>query len=229
MSNLIKNQNPNFNLKSDVKIVFRNQQLLNLWENEMSGQISDGNWENSRNTSWIWNASTELGDETKVIVANEFVVGKKSFPMSKFLWEIIGDRILEENGFDTEKSAKSAWKEINNAIKEYITDDSFYKELKVKRDKQQKLEEKKIEEFSKRLVDELNFDPEYTFSYRLKYEGGYFKIDPSKYKRGYVVVEFDIYSKDYMISNIKSNSLKTIEDVERFIETTKAYITMLDC
>ena len=97
-------------------ITFRNQQLLDLWVNEMSGQISDGMWENSRNTEWLWrNVFLRLGEETKVETIG--IVGRRSFGMSSELWSCVGDRILDENGFETEKDAKKAWAEIAAAIR----------------------------------------------------------------------------------------------------------------
>ena len=97
-------------------ITFRNQQLLDLWVNEMSGQISDGMWENSRNTEWLWrNVLLRLGEETKV--ESIAPIGRRSFGMTSELWSCVGDRILDENGFETEKDAKKAWAEIAAAIR----------------------------------------------------------------------------------------------------------------
>ena len=105
--------------KGDVKtiITFRTQQLYDLWINEFSGQISDGMWENSRHTEWLWqNVWVKLGNETKVEVYSIYRIGRKSFGMTKDLWEVIGDRIIEENGFKDEKEARAAWREIATAI-----------------------------------------------------------------------------------------------------------------
>lgn len=116
--NNIENANKHVN-KSDLRtiITFRTQQLYDLWVNEMQGQISDGMWENSRHTDWLWkNTYVRLGDETKVEVSNKWSIGKKSFGMNKELWDIIGDRIIAENGFANEKEAKKAWREIAVAI-----------------------------------------------------------------------------------------------------------------
>ena len=97
-------------------ITFRNQQLLDLWVNEMSGQISDGMWENSSNTEWLWrNVLLRLGEKTKV--ESIAPVGRRSFGMSSELWSCVGDRILDENGFESEKDAKKAWAEIAAAIR----------------------------------------------------------------------------------------------------------------
>lgn len=116
--NNIENANKLVN-KGDVRtiITFRTQQLYDLWVNEFSGQISDGMWENSRHTEWLWqNVWIKLGNETKVEVYSTYVMGRKSFRMSKDLWNIIGDRIIKENGFANEKEAKAAWREIATAI-----------------------------------------------------------------------------------------------------------------
>ena len=116
--NNIENANKFVN-KCEVStiITFRTQQLYDLWENEMSGQISDGMWENARHTGWLWrNTMVRLGNETKVEVCSKWSIGRRSFGMSGELWEVIGDRIMDENGFATEKEAKAAWREIALAI-----------------------------------------------------------------------------------------------------------------
>lgn len=103
--------------RAEVILTFANQKLLNLWENEISGQISDGMWENSRNTDWLWkNSATRLGDTTKVEVTNQYTVGKKSFPLNGELKSIIGERATEEAGFKDMKEMSQAWAEISNAI-----------------------------------------------------------------------------------------------------------------
>lgn len=105
--------------KCDTIITFRTQQLLDLWINEMSGQISDGMWENSRGTKWIWDAWVKLGDETRVECRYTWCPGgmKKTYPLTKELWDVVGDRILDENGFNDKKEAYAAWREIYDAIK----------------------------------------------------------------------------------------------------------------
>lgn len=111
----------NYVKASNVKtvITFRTQQLLDLWLNEMQGQISDGMWENSRGTEWIWRGTYfQLGDTTKVETIN-YGPKKTSYPLSKELYSCIEDRVLEENGFESFGELKAAWKEINDAIKNY--------------------------------------------------------------------------------------------------------------
>lgn len=116
--NNIENANKFVN-KGDVRtiITFRTQQLYDLWVNEFCGQISDGMWENSNKTEWLWrDVWVRLGNETKVEVYSIWRIGRKSFGMTKDLWEVIGDRIIKENGFTSEKEARAAWREIAVAI-----------------------------------------------------------------------------------------------------------------
>lgn len=112
-------------LLKDVKtiITFRTQQLLDLWVNEMSGQISDGMWENSRNTEWIWsNVLVRLGDKTEVTVRPTFGGARRThYPLTAELWNVVGDRILAENGFASKKEAYAAWREIAEAIRNFKT------------------------------------------------------------------------------------------------------------
>ena len=98
-------------------IVFRTQRLLDLFKKEMQGQISDGMWENSRNTDWLWrNVACVLGDETKVIVAYRFLIGKKNFMIVSTLWDCIGERVLKELEYSSKKEVYADWREIAEAI-----------------------------------------------------------------------------------------------------------------
>ena len=107
---------------AETIFTFRNEQLLNLFINEMQGQISDGMWENSRHTDWLWkNVLYRLGEETKVEVFNSWHIGKKSYPLCKELWDVVGYRLYGDQdettaGYQTEKEVRAAWKELNTAI-----------------------------------------------------------------------------------------------------------------
>jgi hypothetical protein len=46
--------NPRELALANVRVYFNDQKLLNLWENELSGQFSDGAWENTPSASWLW-------------------------------------------------------------------------------------------------------------------------------------------------------------------------------
>ena len=110
----INNSTSRFN----TVIVFRTQRLLDLFKKEMQGQISDGMWENSRNTDWLWrNVACVLGDETRVIVAYRFVIGKRNFMINSMLWDCIGERILKELEYSSKKEVYADWREIAEAIR----------------------------------------------------------------------------------------------------------------
>lgn len=98
-------------------ITFRTQQLMDLWNNEISGQISDGMWESSRNTDWIWRKVwVKLGEETKV-ESKSWHIGRKNFFLTKDLEGIIGERAAREAGYDSITSMRGGWKEIATAIR----------------------------------------------------------------------------------------------------------------
>lgn len=107
---------------AETIITFRNEQLLNLFINEMQGQISDGYWENGRNNKWLWsNVIYRLGQETKVEVFSSWHIGSKSFGLPKDLWDIVGYRMWGPKdettaGYQTEKEARKAWRELAIAI-----------------------------------------------------------------------------------------------------------------
>ena len=110
----INNSTSRFN----TVIVFRTQRLLDLFKKVMLGQISDGMWENSRNTNWLWrNVACVLGDETRVVVSYSFVIGKKNFMINSTLWDCIGERILRELEYSSKKEVYADWREIAEAIR----------------------------------------------------------------------------------------------------------------
>ena len=98
-------------------IVFRTQRLLDLFKKVMLGQISNGMWENSRDTDWLWrNAAYVLGDETRVVVSYRFLIEKKNFMINSSLWDCIGERILRELEYSSKKEVYADWREIAEAI-----------------------------------------------------------------------------------------------------------------
>ena len=110
----INNSTSRFN----TVIVFRTQRLLDLFKKEMQGQISDGMWENSRDTDWLWrNVACVLGDETRVVVSYRFLIGKKNFMINSTLWDCIGERILKELEYSSKKEVYADWREIAEAIR----------------------------------------------------------------------------------------------------------------
>ena len=121
---------------------FRTQELMDLWINEMQGQISDGMWENSRGTEWLWQGADiyTLGKETKLTLLGQSAYGlcdykqpKMSYPLGKELIDVIGDRAMEENGFSDLRQLKEAWRELNEAIKNPLTNTTtLYEEFSKK-------------------------------------------------------------------------------------------------
>ena len=110
----INNSTSRFN----TVIIFRTQRLLDLFKKEMQGQISDGMWENSRNTDWLWrNVAYVLGNETRVVVSYRFLIGKKNFMINSSLWDCIGERILKELEYSSKKEVYADWREIAEAIR----------------------------------------------------------------------------------------------------------------
>lgn len=100
-------------------IVFSSQNLLDLFCNEIEGQISDGYWENSRGTNWMWEGKTlyMLGDKTKVYVNGFDGFRRTNYYLSKELRGWIGERATDEAGFSSIKEMTAAWNEIADAIK----------------------------------------------------------------------------------------------------------------
>lgn len=104
---------------------FRTQEQMDLWINEMQGQISDGRWENSRYTDWLWKGydlyMVDPDQATQLtLLGGGYGPRRTSFGMSKSdLVDYISDRVYTENGFEYDdfRSLKAAWKEIQEAIK----------------------------------------------------------------------------------------------------------------
>ena len=169
--------------RATTVITFANQKLLNLWENEISGQISDGQWENSRNTSWLWkNAAVKLGPETKVEVSDKWDGKKTSFPLGSELKSIVGERATEKAGYKDIKSMSEGWTEINNAIKNH----KYSEELSTHNSSAREEDKIKKEKATKNLLKdlkELGFDNQYNFASHLKLDtpnNDMIEIDPSK-------------------------------------------------
>lgn len=102
---------------------FRTQEMMDLFINEMQGQISDGAWENSRNTGWLWEGDDifRLGDKTELKYSGYAWTKKTGYPLTNDLISCISERIYTENGFEfgDVKSLRAAWKEIAEAIKNW--------------------------------------------------------------------------------------------------------------
>ena len=110
---------------------FHTQELMDLYINEMCGQISDGLFENSDNTNWVWegNIIFRLGDKTEFVYQGCKFKKKLNYPITNEFIDNVADRIYTENGFEygDRKSVRAAWKEINEAIKNWrcMTDEEY--------------------------------------------------------------------------------------------------------
>lgn len=83
------------NRESRGTIYFRNFTQKVLWDNELSGQISDGMWENSRNSNWEFWCSLETEVDMRNPRVDARTNGRTNFNLaSPQLLEIVGDRML---------------------------------------------------------------------------------------------------------------------------------------
>lgn len=206
-------------------ITFRNQQLLDLWVNEMSGQISDGMWENSRNTEWLWrNVLLRGGEETKVETIAP--VGRRSFGMSSELWSVIGDRILDENGFETEKEAKKAWAEIAAAIRNAEYSREVYNVIEKAKEEREKKAKEQWPELLKEWLDagiEDSSSADYhSYSFWLDPENktGYASVRRGFTREGELRTVISYVGSTY---NVKKGHVKeAIEAIRTFYKTMKS-------
>lgn len=114
-------------MKVKTVITFKDQRLLNFWKNFMEGQISDGAWENSNNTDWLWAQSLAgLGDENRVRVINSYCVGRKTYKWDKTFEQLIDDGTctdwITDSGFADKKEFKQAFNTVSNMIRDYTED-----------------------------------------------------------------------------------------------------------
>ena len=114
-------------MKVKTVITFKDQRLLNFWKNFMEGQISDGAWENSNNTDWLWAQSLAgLGDENNVRVINSYCVGRKTYKWDKTFEQLIDDGTctdwITDSGFADKKEFKQAFNTVSNMIRDYTED-----------------------------------------------------------------------------------------------------------
>ena len=101
---------------------FRTPALQALWNEELTGQISDGMWENTPNTGWIYwcNVQTEVADGITHLEKRLPYNVKANFNFHALI-EYVGDRMLEEiqkyEPNATEKDLRVYLKEIKDAMK----------------------------------------------------------------------------------------------------------------
>ena len=206
-------------------ITFRNQQLLDLWVNEMSGQISDGMWENSRNTEWLWrNVLLRLGEKTKV--ESIAPIGRRSFGMNSELWSCVGDRILDENGFETEKEAKKAWAEIAAAIRNAEYSREVYKVIEEAKEEREKKAKEQwpelLKEWMEAGIEDSSSDDYRSYSFWLEPENktGYTSVRGGFTREGELRTVIRYGGSTY---NVKKGHVKeVIEAIRTFHKTIKS-------
>lgn len=97
------------------------EQHMNLFYNEMQGQISDGMWENSRGTGWLWRRPIIFVQSTRcaLYTYGYFSESRRtSFPIKGFLeYDWFLERLPEETGVETFAEAKKIWDEMAAAIR----------------------------------------------------------------------------------------------------------------
>jgi hypothetical protein len=109
------------------KFTFRKQAIMDLWKEELTGQLSDGMWENSwkgyhfEDYNYWGSLPTELNTMTKVVTNH---IGRYRCFIgfnSKFLLDCVGDRMLEivrkTEPEATMKTVRAYNKEIAAAIR----------------------------------------------------------------------------------------------------------------
>lgn len=218
-------------------IVFRTQRLLDLFKKEMQGQISDGMWENSRNTDWLWrNVACVLGNETRVIVTYKFMIGKKNFMINSSLWDCIGERILKELEYSSKKEVYADWREIAEAIRNAREMNDEERKIYVDdceargKNKEEALKQKTKEVLSELIkrVGEENVD--------VVTDGSVFTVfDPEERVQGIRVSSqfscrtnkawFKLYSHQVGIGTVEIKAAADIEQLEAAINLMREFVT----
>ena len=222
---------------------FRTQQLLDLYINEIEGQISDGCWENSNHTEWVWKGKTLylLGDSTKLISISQYYgPRKKSFHLNKQLCDIVGERATEEAGFNTLGEMRQAWQEVANAISKAadhygVSDelyDRYYRKPKERYESQRKLvweQTKENIQGLKRVMVEKTYSSERLVA--LDEEGKrcfFIELTPTQHNASKVIVAV----RPYIDASFKTKYCVPISELDEHIDTlirvSKAYGDTID-
>jgi hypothetical protein len=105
----------NTTLDTSTIITFKDPIEKALFDEELTGQISDGMWENTRNTEWLWAAKTQLGDSNAISFHSYH--GKTGFRFASLI-EHVGDRMIEVGKrFDPDYNEKKLRKNLRNISK----------------------------------------------------------------------------------------------------------------
>lgn len=230
----INNSTSRFN----TVIVFRTQRLLDLFKKEMQGQISDGMWENSRNTDWLWrNVACVLGNETRVIVAYRFVIGKKNFMINSALWDCIGERILKELEYSSKKEVYADWREIAEAIRNAreMNDEErkiYVDDCEARGRNREKALKQKTEEVLSELIKRVGVE---NVQGRIIKEGQVYVTDPEKKTPCICITSqsssrtnkawFDVSSYQVGMGTVEIRAAADIEQLEAAINLMREFVT----
>lgn len=230
----INNSTSRFN----TVIVFRTQRLLDLFKKEMQGQISDGMWENSRNTDWLWkNVACVLGNETKVIVAYRFLIGKKNFMINSSLWDCIGERILEELDYSSKKEVYADWREIAEAIRNAreMNDEerkTYIDDCEARGRNKEKALKQKTEEVLSELIKRVGVE---NVQGRIIKEGQVYVTDPEKKTPCICITSqsssrtnkawFEVCSYQDGMGTVEIRAAANIEQLEAAINLLREFVT----
>ena len=92
-----------FEIKAtNFTLVFENEILKQLWDEELTGQISDGMWEDTPNSAWpFWcNIETRVGDKNELVnnssCSKVYLLQdvKRNFGFTRLI-KYIGDEMIE--------------------------------------------------------------------------------------------------------------------------------------
>ena len=106
-------------------LVFENEILKALWDEELTGQISDGMWENTPNSAWpFWcSIKTKVGKNNKLISTNNcsndytFYNIKRNFGFTRLI-KYVGDEMVEiGKRFDPSYNEKRLRKDLQTISK----------------------------------------------------------------------------------------------------------------
>lgn len=82
----------------ETTLIVENEIQKFLWENYLVGQISDGYWENTKNSGWqFWcNINCEVGNNPNIKIPNCYATYtiKKSFGFTRLI-KYIGEEMLD--------------------------------------------------------------------------------------------------------------------------------------
>ena len=98
-------------------IVFNDQKLANLWK-EVEGQISDGKWENTPGTDWLWHRTKVLSGPKNVIkVSGNWLAKKKNYDLVSLMKHpVVKERMMKLLKTDDEEVLKQSLLIIKNMI-----------------------------------------------------------------------------------------------------------------